>query len=418
MILTQSRLSKSAFTNDEHLSSYISEINRIPHLTCEEENFLLKDWQENNNRKSFDKLIKSHMRLVLRVASGFSGYGLPIRDLIQEGSIGLMKSIEKFDQSRGVRLGTCSAWWIRASICQYVLDNWSLISLPKTADSKKLFFNLSRQKAKLGEYQGGDLSDTHIEQISNNLKVDKKAIIDMNSRLYSPITSLDKPTGDEEDSSSVLDLLADKTPNPEEHFARYEEDALHRSYLATVIATLPEKEQTIIKRRYLGTEIETLDEIAQDFRVTRERIRQIEERALEKIKIKIKEIKRKHYNSFNPQISQWDKYEKIEKERNELIGVRDKLMNAISKKEKFHFNEPEIVFFDFDTKIVFINIVGMLKILSYLNVEAILLLLEGTIVVLCVIRMTPFRFGGQMNSKTKLSVWIFILMGETKIMLL
>lgn len=279
---------KGVHVDDRGLSAFIKTSHAEPMLTQEQELFYTKAWRDDRSEKASAALVKSHMRLVIRQAMAYGGYGIPLTDLVQEGTVGLMKGIDRFDPERGFRLSTFACHWIKDSIVQYVLNNTSMVSLPRTADGKKLFFNLGRAKARLGAYTPGDLPPETVRAIATQLQVSESSVIEMNRRMSSPVSSLDRTVvgGDGETVSAGI-LLRDNSDSPEEDFAEREEVDQRTTMLRIAVSELRDRDRDIFKRRNLGAVAETLGQLAEAYGVTRERIRQIEERALRSVRARI-----------------------------------------------------------------------------------------------------------------------------------
>ena len=233
-------------------------------------------------------MVTSHLRLAAKLAIAYKNYGIPIADLISEANIGLMTAIKKFDPDKGFRLSTYAVWWIKAALNDFILKSWSLVRIGTVAAQKKLFYNLSRLKAKLGLYTDAELDDEAINKIANTLKVDKTEVREMNNRIGGDI-SLNSPCGNDENCSEKQDIIPDKLPNQETVFAENEEFLHRKKLLINAMKTLTPREQEILKARRLQEEPATLEELGYKFSVSRERVRQIEVRAMEKISNFVKE---------------------------------------------------------------------------------------------------------------------------------
>jgi RNA polymerase sigma-32 factor len=270
------------FNMDQDLGRYIEDANRYDYLTAEEELAFARDWHERGDRKALDRLVGAHLRLVLKTARSFRGYGLPVADLVAEGNVGLMQAAEKFDPGKGFRFATYAQWWIRAAIQEYVLHNWSLVKIGTTAGQKKLFFNLRRLRAQLDEVEAGDLSDEAAESIARTLDVRKSEVVEMSRRLGAD-RSLNARIGEEEDSE-WLDLLADDRANQEVQFADRQERVVNEGWLRESLDVLNDRERRILEARRLTDDPRTLEELSQEYDISRERVRQIEAKAFEKIR--------------------------------------------------------------------------------------------------------------------------------------
>jgi RNA polymerase sigma-32 factor len=256
-------------------------------LEPHEEYMLAKAWQEHTDQEAAEKLITSHLRLVARIAMGYRGYGLPIGEVISEGNVGLMQAVKRFDPDRGFRLATYAMWWIRASIQEYILRSWSLVKVGTTAAQKKLFFNLRRAKSQLQALEEGDLKPEHVKAISKKLGVSEDEVVSMNRRLGGD-ASLNAPVRADMEAGEWQDWLVDDTPDQEERLVESEEASRRKSFLATALDTLNERERRIFEARRLTDEPATLEDLSAEFGVSRERIRQIEVRAFEKVQKAVK----------------------------------------------------------------------------------------------------------------------------------
>jgi RNA polymerase sigma-32 factor len=275
------------------LARYLEEIRRFPMLEPSEEYMLAKRWQEHADQEAAHKLVTSHLRLVARIAMGYRGYGLPIGEVISEGNVGLMQAVKRFEPDRGFRLATYAMWWIRASIQEYILRSWSLVKMGTTAAQKKLFFNLRRVKGQIQALEEGDLRPDQVKLIAKKLGVAEEDVVSMNRRL-SGDTSLNAPLRADADSGEWQDWLVDEDPNQEERLAESEELMHRRGYLANALGTLNDRERRIFEARRLTDEPATLEDLSAEFGVSRERIRQIEVRAFEKVQKAVKSSAREH----------------------------------------------------------------------------------------------------------------------------
>ena len=264
------------------LARYLEEIRRFPMLEPTEEYMLAKRWQEHADSDAAHRLVTSHLRLVARIAMGYRGYGLPIGEVISEGNVGLMQAVKRFEPDKGFRLATYAMWWIRASIQEYILRSWSLVKMGTTAAQKKLFFNLRRVKGQLQALEEGDLRPDQVKAIATKLGVPEEDVVSMNRRLGGD-SSLNAPVRAEADSGEWQDWLVDDAPDQEERLVESEEMDHRRRYLAKALETLNDRERRIFEARRLSEEPATLEDLSAEFGVSRERIRQIEVRAFEKV---------------------------------------------------------------------------------------------------------------------------------------
>ena len=263
------------------LSDYLIQIKKFPMLEREEEYMLAKNWRNRGDIKSAEKLVTSHLRLVAKIAMGYRGYGLPIGEMISEGNVGLMQAVKKFDPEKGFRLATYAMWWIRAGIQEYILRSWSLVKMGTTTAQKKLFFNLKKLKNKIAPRSDGDLKDEHVTEIANRLDVKKDEVISMNRRLSGQELSLNAPVG--EDGDEWQDWLADKSMDQELSFAHNEEMKQRKDLLENSLEILNQREREILNYRRLVDQPITLEKLSIKYKISRERIRQIENKAFEKI---------------------------------------------------------------------------------------------------------------------------------------
>ncbi len=271
------------------LQRYLTEIRKFPMLEKDEEFMLAQRWREHEDPQAAERLVTSHLRLVAKMAMGYRGYGLPIAEVISEGNIGLMQAVKKFDPDKGFRLATYAMWWIRASIQEYVLRTWSLVKMGTTAAQKKLFFNLRRMKAKMQAIEDGELRPDQVEEISTKLGVSETEVINMNRRLSGPDASLNVQVG-EEGGGEWQDWLASDDESAETTLGQSEEYDARMELLYTAMTRLNEREQKIIRERRLKENPTTLEDLADEFNVSRERIRQIEVRAFEKLQEAMKSL--------------------------------------------------------------------------------------------------------------------------------
>lgn len=272
-----------ALSPDRGLNAYLAQIKTFPVLSPEREYMLAKRYQEHGDPDAAGQLVTSHLRLVAKIAMRYRGYGLPASDLIAEGNIGLMHGVKKFDPDRGFRLATYAAWWIKASIQEFILRSWSLVKLGTTRAQKKLFFNLRRMKRNLAAYDDGDLAPTIASKIARDLGVSEAEAMSMNRRmLQGGDASLNVPSG-ERGESQWQDLLTDDGPLQDDLLANAEEQRIRRDLLADALAKLNERERHILQARRLSDEPMTLEDLSQIYNVSRERIRQIEVKAFEKV---------------------------------------------------------------------------------------------------------------------------------------
>ena len=269
------------------LSHYLSEIRKFPMLAPDEEYMLAKAYKEHDDRGAAHRLVTSHLRLVAKIAMGYRGYGLPIGEVISEGNVGLMQAVKRFEPEKGFRLATYAMWWIRASIQEYILRSWSLVKMGTTASQKRLFFNLRKVKGQIQAFEEGDLKPEQVDTIATKLGVSKEDVISMNRRLGGD-SSLNAPIRADSESGEWQDWLVDETPSAESRLADNEELDSRRQLLRDAMGGLNEREKRIFEARRLAEEPITLEELSLEFGVSRERVRQIEVRAFEKVQKAVK----------------------------------------------------------------------------------------------------------------------------------
>ncbi len=270
-----------ALSNEGGLSVYLSQIKKFPMLAAEEEYMLAKNWRTTGNIKSAEKLVTSHLRLVAKIAMGYRGYGLPVNEMISEGNVGLMQAVKKFKPEKGFRLATYAMWWIKASIQEYIMRSWSLVKIGTTTAQKKLFFNLKKIKNQIAPKSEGDLKDEHVTEIANKLAVSKDEVVSMNRRLSGKEFSLNSPIG--ESGDEWQDWIEDKELDHELKFAQQEEMKQRKNLLTDSIKILNDREKEIIYARRLNDKPTTLEDLSKKYKISRERVRQIENKAFEKL---------------------------------------------------------------------------------------------------------------------------------------
>ena len=278
-------LSVPALGGEQSLNRYLAEIKKFPVLTAEQEYMLAKRYQEHEDPEAAAQLVTSHLRLVAKIAMGYRGYGLPVSDLISEGNVGLMQGVKKFEPDRGFRLATYAMWWIKASIQEFILRSWSLVKMGTTAAQKKLFFNLRRMKKNLEAFEDTDLHPDDVRKIATDLGVPEQEVVNMNRRmLMGGDASLNvSMRADEEGSGQWQDWLTDDRPLQDKVVADAEEAQVRHDMLVEALGSLNDREKHILTERRLTDNPQTLEELSQVYDVSRERIRQIEVRAFEKL---------------------------------------------------------------------------------------------------------------------------------------
>jgi len=269
-------------TKQTNLDRYLTEVNRYPTLNPEEERELARRWQEEGDEEAAQKLVTSNLRFVVKIAAEYKSHGFRFRDLIQEGNVGLLQAISRFDPDRGVRLLTYAVWWIRSSILSYILRTWSLVRIGTTRSQRKLFFALRKTRRQLRAMEG---KEPDREELAEALDTDPETVEQMEGMLTARDTSLHAPVRDGEDLT-LMDRIADEEPIPEDWVADQEESRRVREAFAEALEVLDPRERTIIERRHLTDQDDraTLSELGEEFGVTRERVRQLESRAKRKLR--------------------------------------------------------------------------------------------------------------------------------------
>ena len=266
-------------------------------LEKDEEFELINDWRDNKTPRSLQKILNSYLRLAVSYARKYSSYGLPIDDLIHEGVLGIMHALEKFDTSKDFRLSTYASWWIRASIQDYILKNWSVVRTGSTASQKALFFNLKKIKQQINDVSREFMGQNEINKVSNMLNVKSIDVQNMESRLTGGDLHLNQKV-DNETENDLMSLLADERQNPEENFEEFNDKNIKKDFINKAIDTLNEREKTIIRLRKFREKSITLDELGQKLKISKERVRQIETKALEKLKRSLLEISNQNKEFF------------------------------------------------------------------------------------------------------------------------
>lgn len=280
-------------TPEGGLNRYMQEIRKFPMLEPEQEYMLAKRWVDHEDTDAAHQMVTSHLRLAAKIAMGYRGYGLPQAEVISEANVGLMQAVKRFDPEKGFRLATYAMWWIRASIQEYILRSWSLVKLGTTSAQKKLFFNLRKAKNRIGALEDGDLRPENVTRIATDLGVTEKEVISMNRRLSGGDASLNAQVGsDGEGSMQWQDWLEDESANTAADYEAHDELDTRRELLAEAMEVLNDREKDILVQRRLSEETVTLEDLSGQYSVSRERIRQIEVRAFEKLQKKMQELAR------------------------------------------------------------------------------------------------------------------------------
>lgn len=277
-----SNFSLPILSSDGGLSRYIQDVNRFPMLSEQEEFMLAKAFKEYGDNIAAQKLVTSHLRLVVKIAMGFKGYGISMMDLISEGNIGLITAVKKFNPDAGFRLSTYAMWWIKASIQEFVLRSWSLVKIGTTAAQKKLFFNLKKMKHRLNAYHKGDLYPEEVKKIANDLNVEEAEVIEMDRRMSGADLSINVPIS-EDSEDEWGDIIEGDYVSQETFAAETQEKNLRQTAFKNALQTLNEREIDIITKRRILEPAATLDELSKFYNISKERVRQIEERAFAKL---------------------------------------------------------------------------------------------------------------------------------------
>ncbi|MDG0990307.1 MAG: RNA polymerase sigma factor RpoH [Yoonia sp.] len=279
---------------EQGLNRYMQDIRKFPMLEPEQEYMLAKRWVDHEDTDAAHQLVTSHLRLAAKIAMGYRGYGLPQAEVISEANVGLMQAVKKFDPEKGFRLATYAMWWIRASIQEYVLRSWSMVKLGTTSAQKKLFFNLRKAKSRIGALEDGDLRPENVARIATDLGVTEKEVVSMNRRLSGGDASLNAMVGSDGDSATQWqDWLEDESVNTADDYETSDEMTVRRELLAEAMDVLNDREKDILVQRRLAEETITLEDLSGQYDVSRERIRQIEVRAFEKLQKRMQELARK-----------------------------------------------------------------------------------------------------------------------------
>lgn len=273
-----------AIVSENSLTLYLREINNIPSLSKEEEFMLAKAYLEQHDLEAAHKLVKSHLKLVAKIAMRYRSYGLPVNELISEGNIGLMQAVKKFDPDLGHRLSTYSMWWIKAAIQEYVLKSWSLVKIGTTAAQKKLFFSLGKIKHKIINLYSRQLNDSDYIGIASELGVTVKEVNDMQQRLSGPDISLNTTLNKEDgNTGEMIELIPESKVSQEEKLSIKQISFNKKAILSQALNTLNDREVRILTARKLNDSPATLDTLSSEYNISKERIRQIENKAFEKI---------------------------------------------------------------------------------------------------------------------------------------
>jgi RNA polymerase sigma-32 factor len=266
------------------LTNYLAQIRKFPILTQEEETAFARRWRDHSDREAAYRLVTSHLRLVAKIAMRYRGYGLPIADVVSEGNVGLMQAVRRFDPERGIRLSTYAMWWIKATIQEYVLRSWSMVKITASSAQKKLFFKLRKTKSAISALEDGDLRPDQVRTISERLKVSEGEVVEMDRRLRGDV-SLNSRTNDDREGADALERLVDPSPAHDVKLAEDTELGKRRQALKAAIQTLTPRERHIFTARHLTEAPPKLEILAAEYGISGERVRQIELRAFQKVKL-------------------------------------------------------------------------------------------------------------------------------------
>src|ERR1700733_4472808 len=269
--------------DDQRGKGYLNDIRRFPILERDQEYRLAKRWREQGDQDAANQIVTSHLRLAVKIAMSYRGYGLPMAEIISEGNVGLMQALNRFEPDRGFRFSTYAMWWIKASIQDYILRSWSLVKIGTTMSQRKLFFKLRSAKSKIAALESGDMHPDQVALIAKNLDVTDQEVVDMNRRLGGD-KSINTPLRNDGEIGEWQDHLVDQSPSPEALVVEQDERDHQHSALIAAIDVLNGRERRIFEARHLADEPMTLEQLAAKFNVSRERVRQIEVRAFEKVR--------------------------------------------------------------------------------------------------------------------------------------
>lgn len=284
---TPSIIATRGVSDDAGLAQYIQTIQKFPLLSAEQEYEYATQWTKNKDNNAAEKLVASHLRLVVSVAYDFKNYGVPVAELIASGNMGLMQALQKFDPDRGFRFSTYAMFWIKAEIYETILNNWSIVKIGSSANQKRVFFNLARAKRALG-IMDNNLSDEQTKQVAEYLSVPENDVKRMSTRVSARDVSLNAPARNDDDGlTDILSNMADDRENIEESIEQLEFRRRGYALLKKHLAALPQRDREILYARRLTEPASTLEALSQKYGISRERVRQIEERAYSKLRTAI-----------------------------------------------------------------------------------------------------------------------------------
>lgn len=266
---------------DDGLQRYLRQIQQFPLLSKTEEYEYATSWIKNRDKPSAEKLISSHLRLVVSMAYELTNYGIPVGDLIASGNLGLMQALQRFEPEKGFRFSTYATFWIRAEMYDFILSNWSMVKIGSSAAQKKVFFNLARTKRALG-IMDSKMTDEQVRQIADKLEVPETDIIDMNARMHRRDASLN--ANKYEDGGEMIDFIQDDRLPIEQELEEHESLVKNRDLLQKHLMDLPDRDREILIARRLSDPIKTLEDLSEEYNISRERVRQIEDRAFMKLR--------------------------------------------------------------------------------------------------------------------------------------
>jgi RNA polymerase sigma-32 factor len=280
MLMTGTALAFPTPTSLGSLDHYIQAVNRFPLLTAEQEADLGRRWRDDEDVDAARQLVLSHLRLVVAVSRKYQGYGLPQADLIQEGNVGLMKAVRRFDPSHGVRLVSFALHWIKAEMHEYILRNWRLVKVATTKAQRKLFFNLRSMKSR-----SAALNTSEADAIAGELGVKREEVLEMETRMSGQDLSLDPAPADEESSVAPIAWLADESEDPSQRLERQQVETRRSDGLRAALSRLDERSRRIIEARWLREDDSaTLQQLADEYGISAERVRQLESKALKQMR--------------------------------------------------------------------------------------------------------------------------------------
>ena len=282
-VQNQSLVAARGVNDETSLAQYIQNIQKFPILSAEEEYEYATKWVKDQDKEAAEKLVASHLRMVVSVAYDFRNYGVPFAELIASGNMGLMQALQKFDPEKGFRFSTYAMFWIKAEIYETILNNWSIVKIGTSANQKRVFFNLNRAKRALG-IMDGNLSDDQTKQIADYLNVPENDVKRMSTRLSARDVSLNSPAHSDDDARDVLSNMPDEKGSVEEDLEQLEFRRRGYDLLRKNLEKLPERDREILRARRLSDPIATLESLSQKYGISRERVRQIEERAYNKLR--------------------------------------------------------------------------------------------------------------------------------------